>query len=502
MKKQKVNKYLFLSLLFAGVALMSFPGTVSAVDSVLVIGDSIAVGVSESLRNVTKVSAVVGASSGTIAGYDGSGSFTHMVISAGSNDPTSSSLAANLRRIRAKQPNAKVVWILPYNAAAKATVRSVASSDATVDLSSFPAAADGVHPRSYSQVAAAVQTALGAAAGGATTGGATTTGTGGPAYNSVAGAPVEAGLVRCGLSGDDPRTSEIDESKPCTACHLLFTANVIIEWIRNVMTVIAIAVIFGMGILYIVSAGNDKMIGIAKGGIKAALIGVAWILVAWVVVSTVIRIMGASNFFTQVGFQQTGAFSFSCDIDSAAGTATSTNFGSGANSGGGTGGTGGGTTSGGGTCTVPASGACSPATLAGTCFGGSNVDSWAKICNFESGGGRTDIKSGTDLCVNYGNKSFSGGLWQINVLDSGASLDPQRCSNLGNKGSQCVNRLRNGACGGWNCSIRSMADFDYCMGLAMNPTLNTRAACSLSGNGHVTTPWPNTRRFCSIPTRI
>lgn len=312
-----------------------------------------------------------------------------------------------------------------------------------------------------------------------------------------------AGLVTCGLNNDNAQTSEIDETKPCTACHLLFMVNTIIEWIRNAMTVIAIAVIFGMGILYIVSAGNEKMIGIAKGGIKAALIGVAWILVAWVVVSTVIRIMGASDYFSTVGLEQTGAFSFTCDIDSTAGTATSTNFGAGAGNGGASsGGASGGASSSGGSCTVPSSGACSPATLASTCFGGSSVDSWAKICNFESGGGRTNIKSGTDLCVNYGGKSFSGGLWQINVLDSGASLDPQRCSNLGKKRSGCVNRLRNGACGGWNCSIRNMADFDYCMNLAMNPTLNTRAACSLSGNGHVTTPWPNTRRFCGVPARI
>lgn len=303
------------------------------------------------------------------------------------------------------------------------------------------------------------------------------------------------GLVVCALSADDPATALVNESLPCTACHILLTVDIIIDWIMQVMTVIGIAVIFAMGILYIVSAGNEKMISMAKGGIKAALIGITVILLAWLIVSTVIRLAGADEYFA--GYFQDGMFSFTCNTASTAGTATSTGFGAGAGSGGSGGGV-----PGGGTCSVPTSGACSVAGLGGTCFDGPSVNSWSMICNFESGGGRTDIKSGTDLCLNYDNKSFSGGLWQINVLDSGASLDPKRCSNLGNKGSKCAKRLKNGACGGWNCTIRNIADFDYCMGLAMDPALNTKAACGLSQDGHVTTPWPNTRRFCSIPSRI
>jgi Type IV secretion system pilin len=494
MKKQKRHTHFFLSLLFIGVALMGIPVTVSAADTILVIGDSIAVGVSGSLRGVTKTSAVVGASSGTIAGYDGSGTFTHMVISAGSNDPTSSSLAANLRRIRAKQPNAKVVWILPYNAAAKATVRSVAGSDATVDLSSFPAATDGVHPRSYSQVAAAVQTALGAAAGAATTGGATTTGTGGPTYNAVAASPIEAGLVTCGLSGDDPRTVNFDESKPCTACHALLMVDTIIDWIRNVMTVIAIAVIFGMGILYIVSAGNDKMIGIAKGGIKAALIGVVWILVAWVVVSTVVRIMGASDFFADVGLQQTGAFSFSCDTSSAAGTAASTNFGAGANSGGGTGSGSGGTGtgySGSGSCqpvTNSTANPCSTSNLASSCFGGASVNAWSAICQAESNG-NVRIPSSVDVCADGNAASF--GLFQINITAN--TVDGLNCPAAFSGGAYTSTNH--------NCRVINPTLYNQCKAAAQTASKNIATACRLSNNGTNTGPWGAARR-CNIPRSL
>ncbi len=140
--------------------------------------------------------------------------------------------------------------------------------------------------------------------------------------------PVEAsGLVPCGLS-----SGTAAEMAPCTACHLLLMASIIIQWIQRVMVVIGIAVIMAMGVLYIVSAGNEKMISMAKGGIKAALIGITVIIIAWLIVNTIIRMAGASGFFGE--YFQTGTFSFTCDTTSNAGTATSTGFGAGAGNGG------------------------------------------------------------------------------------------------------------------------------------------------------------------------
>lgn len=133
-----------------------------------------------------------------------------------------------------------------------------------------------------------------------------------------------AGLVVCALNADDPVT-EFNETAPCTACHVLYMAKIIIDWIIKVMTVIGIAVIFAMGILYIVSVGNEKILSTAKGGIKAALIGITVILCAWLIVNTIIRISGSSGYFS--GYFQNGTFSFTCDPNSTAGSASSTNFG-------------------------------------------------------------------------------------------------------------------------------------------------------------------------------
>lgn len=128
-----------------------------------------------------------------------------------------------------------------------------------------------------------------------------------------------AAIVPCGRSEDDSTTANIDESKPCTICHLVIGGNKIINWGLKVMTYVALAVIVAMAILYIVSTGNEGLMKTAKGGLVAALAGFAIMLAAWLIVNTTLRVLTAK--VPGLVASKTG-FGFTCDTTSLAGTAT------------------------------------------------------------------------------------------------------------------------------------------------------------------------------------
>jgi len=131
--------------------------------------------------------------------------------------------------------------------------------------------------------------------------------------------PAGAALIPCGLSQDNPATpAPIDESRPCTACHLIVAGNNLIKWGLGIMTVIAITVMFAMAVLYVVSAGNPGMMQTAKGGIFAAMIGFGVMLSAWLIVNTVLTILVSNADATKPlgGLVNNGTFSFVCDQSS------------------------------------------------------------------------------------------------------------------------------------------------------------------------------------------
>lgn len=301
-------------MLFVGVLAWMNPLAVSAADTLLVIGDSIAVGTASAL-SPTKTSAVVGANSKTIAGFAVSGTYTQMVISAGSNDKgqnfTTAQQQSYLKAIRDKQPNAKTVWILPYDAAMKAVVRSVAASygDSTVDLSQF-SSADGLHPKSYSSLASSVKTALGSTAAASASGSNAATGSGAEETAGTVSGDSISGLIPCG-----------NASIPCTLCHFITGIANLITTIRDVMFFIGLAVITAMAIVYIVSGGDQKLMTLAKDGIKYTLIGILFILFAWFIVETVMfNVLNARNDLG-VGAQFRGVdgYQFNCDATSRSG---------------------------------------------------------------------------------------------------------------------------------------------------------------------------------------
>ena len=84
----------------------------------------------------------------------------------------------------------------------------------------------------------------------------------------------------------------------------------------NAMTVIALTVIFAMGVLYIISTGDQSMMQTAKGGITASLIGFAIMLSAWLIVNIVLTVLGENAKRPFDGLVKNGAFNFSCVIGS------------------------------------------------------------------------------------------------------------------------------------------------------------------------------------------
>lgn len=118
----------------------------------VIIGDSIALGIAEYMRPPAYVSAKIGASSLEIADFlIDETKDAIIIISAGSNDPMNHSLAQNLDRLRRKFCGRKVIWIVPRNERAAEIVRGIARlfKDATVE---FVPAGDGIHPRNYGAV--------------------------------------------------------------------------------------------------------------------------------------------------------------------------------------------------------------------------------------------------------------------------------------------------------------------------------------------------------------
>jgi uncharacterized protein with von Willebrand factor type A (vWA) domain len=134
----------------------TFANAAGTQPSCAVVGDSIAVGAGQYMR-ACKVNAKIGiSSSAVIARVDPSAAVN--VVSAGSNDPANPNLRANLERIRSRAK--RVVWILPINGRARATVQNVAAAHGD-PVVSFAPAGDHVHPRSEAALARSITAAMG-----------------------------------------------------------------------------------------------------------------------------------------------------------------------------------------------------------------------------------------------------------------------------------------------------------------------------------------------------
>lgn len=126
-----------------------------------------------------------------------------------------------------------------------------------------------------------------------------------------------AGLVPCGRNA-----GSASEMAPCTLCHVVLGADGVIKWLMKIMTIIAVTVIFAMGVLYIISTGDQGMMEKAKEGIKAALVGFTIMLLAWLIVNVILTVLvnktanpnNPNNPFP--GLMKVNTFEFSCDAKS------------------------------------------------------------------------------------------------------------------------------------------------------------------------------------------
>ena len=101
--------------------------------------------------------------------------------------------------------------------------------------------------------------------------------------------PVEttysAGLVPCGGSTEDP----------CTLCYLVVGFHELTTFFLKVLVVIALLGITISGVMYVVSAGSEKMITQAKSFLKSSLIGFAVVLGAWLIVNTTMWLLATKD---------------------------------------------------------------------------------------------------------------------------------------------------------------------------------------------------------------
>lgn len=135
--------------------------------NIVVVGDSIALGIGQAIKGAV-VNATVGINSSKILSNISSDRSIQgaklAIVSAGSNDIVKGKgdpqrLAANIAAIKDALNAEKYVWILPYDKVASAAVSKVVGGDKTVDLSSY-SSSDGLHPSSYSAVATAARAGL------------------------------------------------------------------------------------------------------------------------------------------------------------------------------------------------------------------------------------------------------------------------------------------------------------------------------------------------------
>ncbi|MDO8240638.1 MAG: pilin [Candidatus Moranbacteria bacterium] len=107
-------------------------------------------------------------------------------------------------------------------------------------------------------------------------------------YGSVNLAPANnaaGGLVPCGNGGVETA---------CTLCHFVIGFQNLVNFMLKLVITMGFVGIFAAGVMYIISAGDDKMMGSAKSALTASLIGFGIVMGAWLIVNVTIWALGAN----------------------------------------------------------------------------------------------------------------------------------------------------------------------------------------------------------------
>ncbi len=119
------------------------------------------------------------------------------------------------------------------------------------------------------------------------------------------------GLIPCG-HGNNPADA-------CTLCHFIVGFKNLISFGLTILITIAVVGIFISGVMYIISSGNEQLLGKAKSFLASSLIGFSIVLTGWLIVNVV---MWALSFNTSLTIGKENWYTFTCDSQTAATSAT------------------------------------------------------------------------------------------------------------------------------------------------------------------------------------
>ena len=109
----------------------------------------------------------------------------------------------------------------------------------------------------------------------------------------------EGPIVPCGLSEDSPNTPGINESEPCTLCHLFALLDNILRFMLTCLApIIAVLMLTMGGVLIILSQLDIVSISIfsqAKSIITAVIIGLVIIFASWVFLNAFLSTIGIAD---------------------------------------------------------------------------------------------------------------------------------------------------------------------------------------------------------------
>lgn len=106
------------------------------------------------------------------------------------------------------------------------------------------------------------------------------------------------GLVPCGRLADNPLTSDIIESNPCTLCAMFYMLKNIINFVMTLAIGIGVFILVIAGLLYALSAGDSRKIELAKSAATSTIIGISIIFIAWMAIAVILQGMGYANMAT------------------------------------------------------------------------------------------------------------------------------------------------------------------------------------------------------------
>lgn len=121
-----------------------------------------------------------------------------------------------------------------------------------------------------------------------------------------------SGLVPCGRNCDDPRT-DYNETQMCNLCHLIVGMDRILDYILLLLGFVGFLMLVIGGVTYIISGGNQGLIGAAKKAIFSTLVGFALVLLGWVIINTVIVYLFPVTGENDIGVKVNGWSDYSCD---------------------------------------------------------------------------------------------------------------------------------------------------------------------------------------------